>query len=112
VRVFIVGEGWVWLRVGGPDGLGFRVSWRLRSQEMGLIGLSGVWALPESAEGTVAQGRNKFTLGPSICCPVRFSSLGRKTGYEGSPKLQNRAKKVPRQYCARFWMTWRLRGSL
>lgn len=56
MRVFIVGEGWVWLRVGGPDGLGFRVSWRLRSQEMGLIGLSGVWALPESAEGTVAQG--------------------------------------------------------
>lgn len=46
----------MWLRVGGPDGLGFRVSWRLRSQEMGLIGLSGVWALPESAEGTVAQG--------------------------------------------------------
>lgn len=56
MRVFIVGEGWVWLRVGGPDGLGFRASWRLRSQEMGLIGLSGVWALPESAEGTVTQG--------------------------------------------------------
>ena len=39
--------------------------------------------------------RNKFTLGPSICRPVRFSSLGRKTGYDGSPNLQNRAKKGP-----------------
>lgn len=34
--------------------------------------------------------RNKFTLGPFICCPVRFSSLNHKTGYDGSPNLRNR----------------------
>lgn len=45
---------------------------------------------------------NKFTPGPSIRRPVRFSSLGRKTRYNGSPNLQNRAKEVPRQYCVQF----------
>ncbi len=83
----------MWLRVGGPDGLGFRVSWRLRSQEMGLIGLSGVWALPESAEGTVAQGRNKFTLGPSICCSVQFRPLVAKPGTKGPPSYKTVQKK-------------------
>lgn len=33
-------------------------------------------------EPTTFQFWNKFTLDPTICCPVRFLSLGRKTGYD------------------------------
>jgi hypothetical protein len=32
--------------------------------------------------------RNKFTLRPSICRSVRFSSLNHKTGYNPSPNLR------------------------
>ena len=48
--------------------------------------------------------RNKFTLGPSICRPIWFSSSVQKTGYNAFLNLQNRAEKVPRQYYDRFWM--------
>ena len=62
-------------------------------------------------DGVAIQIWNKFILGPSICRRVRKSSLECKTGYNTSFNLQNRVKEIPRQHCARFWMTWRLRGS-
>jgi hypothetical protein len=39
--------------------------------------------------------QNKFTLGLSICCPVQFSSLDRKTGYLPSLNLEKSGKLCP-----------------
>ncbi len=72
---------------------------------------------------------NKFILGPSICCPVWFSSLNRKTGYDPSPNLRKPGKLNPSAVLiavladvAPMWLiwlglrptwhlTWRLRGN-
>ena len=70
-------------------GIKIRRIWALAFQAMSVL------SEPTSSGFVLSYSWNKFTLGPSICRPVRFSPLDHKTGYDLSPNLRKPGKQGP-----------------